>query len=384
MRRALHRIPEASFAEFKTQAKICSYLRGAGIECHSGIGGTGVVGMVRGTGRRAIALRADMDALNITEQTGLAFSSRHKGFMHACGHDAHMAMVLGAGMVLKRLGRRLPGQVKLIFQPAEETPPGGAASMIKHGVLKSPGVDAIIGVHVEPKIPKGKVAVNQGVISAAADDFRITIVGKGGHGSSPHRAVDPIVVAAQFITSLQSIVSRGTDPLESVVVSIGRISGGERTNVIAETVEMEGTIRTQTKSLRRRVPAMIRSLLRSTCAPFGARGRFEYIKGYPPAVCDAGLSRLVKNACSRILGRRAVLTSPGFEMGGEDFAYYAERVPGTVIFVGVANPREGKTYMLHHSRFDLDEKALKLGVSCLCYGAYCSLSERKEPKHAKG
>jgi amidohydrolase len=377
MRRAFHQIPEPSFGEHKTQAKICSYLKGASIGFRRSAGGTGVTGLIRGTRGRTIALRSDMDSLNIEEKTGLRFASRNKGFMHACGHDAHMAMVLGAAIVLKHLGKKLPGQVRLIFQPGEETPPGGAVPMIKQGALRSPRVSAIIGVHVVASLPSSKVAFNDGAISAAADDFRITIVGKGGHGSSPHECVDAIVIAAQFITALQTIVSRRVSGLDNVVVSIGRISGGDRDNIIAETVEMVGTIRTKTRALRRKVPAMIKKLLESTCSGFGAKGKFEFIKGYPPIVCDQALSKIVRSACIDILGKSRVLKTQELKMGGEDFAYYAEEVPGTFIFVGVGNKRKGKVYHLHQSRFDIDEDALRVGVACMAYSAYCYLSRHK-------
>lgn len=377
MRRAFHRMPEPSFAEHKTQAKICSYLKGAGIGFRREVGATGVLGLIRGSRGKTVALRSDMDALNITERTGLRFTSHNKGFMHACGHDAHMAMVLGAGLVLKRLGKDLPGQVRLIFQPGEETPPGGAASMIRHGALRSPRVSAIIGVHVVASVPSNKVAFNEGVISAAADDFRITIVGKGGHGSSPHECVDAIVVAAQFVTALQAIVSRRVSGMDSVVISIGRMTGGERDNVIAETVEMEGTIRTKTAALRRRVPAMIRRMLHSTCSALGAKGRFEYIQGYPAIVTDRKFSDLVRNACVDILGRSRVTKTEELKMGGEDFAYYAQQVPAAFVFVGVGNKEKGKVYHLHQSRFDIDEDALKVGVAALAYAAYRFLSQSR-------
>jgi amidohydrolase len=383
MRRAFHQIPEPSFGEYKTQARIGSYLKSARIPFRTGVGGTGVVGLIRGGAGQAIALRADMDALNLNEKTGLAFSSKHQGFMHACGHDAHMAMILGAGLVLRRLGKDLPGQVKLIFQPAEETPPGGAIEMIRKGVLRSPKVRAIIGVHVDPVIAAGKVAVNAGPISAAADDFRIRILGRGGHGSSPHVAVDAIVVAAQFITSLQTIVSRRVSALDNVVVTIGKISGGEKDNIIAETVEMEGTIRTKRASLRRRVPAMMRRLLRSVCSANGATGTFEYIEGYPALVCDEAFSALVKDAAVDVLGVGRVLQSPGFEMGGEDFAYYAQEVPGTDVFVGVGNRKKGKVFRLHQAQFDIDEAALKVGVSVVAHSAYVYLSKRKRRGQGK-
>lgn len=370
IRRALHRIPEPSFGERKTQAKVCSYLKASGIAFNRVAGTTGVIGLVEGSSGKTIALRSDMDGLNVREQTGLAFASRHTGHMHACGHDAHMAMMIGAGMMLKGLGRDLPGRVRLIFQPAEETPPGGALAMIRGGVLRKPKVDAIIATHVDPAIRAGKVAVNAGPISASADDFRITIEGKGGHGSSPHKAVDSVVVAAHLVTQLQTIVSRRVGPLESAVVSIGRIAGGERSNVVADRVEMEGTIRAKTALRRRQIPRWIEKMLSSTCAGFGARGHFEYIPGYPAVHCDERFSALVSGACGEILGRSRTVTSPGLEMGGEDFAYYARKVPGTMIFVGVGNRKKGKIHFLHHSKFDIDEDALKVGVAAVAYSAY--------------
>lgn len=392
MRRALHAMPEASFCEKKTQARIAAYLKQAGIELKAGIAGTGVVGLIRGTGHRVprrpgrgkavagdrgskaglptIALRADMDALNLTERTGLRFASKHPGYMHACGHDAHMAMLLGAGIVLKGLSKDLPGNVRLIFQPAEETPPGGGLGMIKAGVLQSPEVGAVIGTHVEPDLPAGSVGLISGPISAAADDFNVRIIGKAGHGSAPHRGVDAIVVAAEFITALQAVVSRRVSAMDNVVVSVGKLAGGQRHNIIADTVEMEGTIRTRTAFHRREVPKMLKQILDGVCAAFGARAEFQYVKGYPAVVCDQALTKRVHGWCSDVLGPKRVLKAPGFEMGGEDFAYYAAEVPGTVIMVGVANPKKGKIHKLHHPEFDIDEDALEVGVRAMAYSAY--------------
>ena len=379
MRRAIHRIPEASFAEVKTQAQVASYLKKACIDFKPAAR-TGLAGLIvpaRGRsaqdGLRTVAIRADMDALNLTERTGLAFASTHRGYMHACGHDAHMAVLLGAGMVLKSLGKDLPGNVRLIFQPAEETPPGGALGMIKAGVLARPKVDAILGFHVEPAIASGKVGFLPGPISAAADDFNVKIIGKAGHGSTPHRGIDAILVASHFVTALQSVASRRVSALDDVVVSVGTISGGARHNIIAESVEMEGTIRTRTPRLRREVPAMVKQVLDGTCAAFGARGEFEFVKGYPAVICDERLTESVRGWCTEALGRGRVVTGPGFEMGGEDFAYYAERVPGTEIFLGVHNPKKGKIHLLHQPEFDIDEDALKVGVLAIAYSAYCFL-----------
>jgi amidohydrolase len=246
--------------------------------------------------------------------------------------------------------------------------------MIRAGALASPRVDAIIGVHVEPALAVGKLGVNAGVISAAADDFNVRITGKGGHGSSPHVGVDAIAVAAQFITTLQTIVSRRVSALDNVVVSIGKISGGDRHNIIAEMVELEGTIRTKRPDLREIVPAMVIQILEGTCAAFGATAEFEYVRGYPGVFCDPELTEAVRQACAHEFGPRRVVTTSGFEMGGEDFAYYAEKVPGTVILVGVTNKRKGKIHKLHNARFDLDEDALAVGVGALVNSALHCLS----------
>ncbi|MFZ1948372.1 MAG: M20 family metallopeptidase [bacterium] len=376
MRRALHAIPEGSFREEETQAQIAAYLKQAGIDFKSRVAGTGVAALVRPAGktsaarRPTVALRADMDALSLTERTGLPFASKNPGFMHACGHDAHMAMVLGAGMVLKAMEDDLAGNVRLIFQPAEETPPGGALGMIRAGVLRTPPVGAVIGIHVDPAVPAGKVAVNAGPISAAADDFTVTITGRAGHGSAPHKGVDAIAVAAEFISALQQVVSRRVSAMDNVVVSVGTISGGTKHNIIAETVTMNGTVRTKKAGLRRQVPAMIKQVLEGTCAAFGAKGEFKYDKGYPAVVCDEALSDQVRGWCRELLGAPQVIRTTGFEMGGEDFAYYAQQVPGTFILLGVTNERKGKTYLLHQPQFDIDEDVLKLGVEALAYSAY--------------
>ena len=247
--------------------------------------------------------------------------------------------------------------------------------MIRAGALGNPRVGAVLGLHVDPVIKVGKIAVNPGIISAAADEFRVDIVGKGGHGSSPHKSIDAIMVAAAFITSLQTVVSRRVSPMDNVVVSVGSIRGGDKSNIIAETVEMEGTMRTKTAEMRRRVPAMIARILRATCSAYGAKGEFRLVKGYPPVFCDPGLSVLVSGACSDILGRSRTITSPGLEMGGEDFAYYAQKVPGVMVFLGVGNRARGKTHFLHHSKFDIDEAALRVGVAAMAYSAYRYLKE---------
>lgn len=376
MRRTFHKIPEASFGEYRTQAKVCSLLKQASIAFKSPVAGTGVVGMVRGGAGATIAIRTDMDALELCEKTGLPFASRHAGFMHACGHDAHMAMVIGAGLVLKAMRKDLPGNVKLIFQPAEEKAPGGAVGMIKAGVLKVPEVSALLGIHLWHPVREGQVGLNSGPMSAAADDFRVIIRGKGGHGARPHEVVDSVVVAAEFITALQTIVSRRVDPMESAVITVGKIRGGSRFNVIAPEVEMEGTARTRSRSLRRQVPKMMRDILKHICQAHGAAGKLEYIWGYPAIMSDENLTRVARGACSEIIGKRNVIATRGFEMGGEDISYFAEKVPTTVIFMGVGR-KSGRGYPIHHPEFDFDEKVLRIGVSALALSALRYLEEKR-------
>lgn len=377
MRRAFHRIAEPSFGEYKTQAKVCSILKRAGIPFKSPVAGTGVVATVRGRGRggATVALRTDMDALELGEETGLPFASEHEGLMHACGHDAHMAMVLGAGIVLRDMAEELRGNVKLVFQPAEEKPPGGAPAMIGEGVLSKPGVSAMFGVHLWHPAVEGEIGLGSGPMSAAADDFKVTIKGKGGHGARPQEVVDSIVVAAEFITALQTIVSRRVDPMESVVVTVGKIRGGSRFNVIAPDVVLEGTARTQSRTLRRGVARMIREILSNVCRAHGARAGLEYIKGYPALICDEKVTDIARGACVEILGKRNVITHKGFEMGGEDIAYFAEKVPTTVMFLGVGK-RSGRTYPIHHPRFNFNEKVLRTGVSALALSAIRYLEGR--------
>ncbi len=374
-RRALHSIPEPAFKEEKTQKALAKFLSRLGLKYEKVNATTGIVALIEGGGRKTIALRADMDALPIDEELQWEWKSKHPGYMHACGHDAHMAMVLGAGVLLKRFGRSLPGNVKLIFQPAEEQPPGGAKLLIRKGVLSNPKVGAIIAPHVMPNLEVGKIGLAEGAISAIADDFVITIHGKGGHASSPHSGVDAIVVAAHLITQLQSLVSRRVSAMDNVVVSIGRIEGGSKENVIADKVILKGTVRTKTPLVRENVRAMMRQTIYGVCSSFGARGKLDYIVGYPAVVVDSRLTRIVEDACKKIVEARRVVKTSGFEMGGEDFAYYAQQVPGTIIFVGVGNRKKGIRFPLHHPRFQIDEDALKIGVEALAYSAYRWLSE---------
>lgn len=369
-RRTIHEFPELGFAEHKTAAVIAAELEKMGLAVTSGVAGTGVVGLLAGTGPgRVLALRADMDALPLTEMTGLPFASRTPGVMHACGHDAHTAMSLGAAWLLSRVRETFPGQVKFIFQPCEETPPGGAKAMLAAGVLADPSVDGIVSLHVNPHLPAGMVGYKEGTAMAAADQFAVRVLGQGGHGSSPHQGVDAIMVAAAAIQALQTIVSREINPLDAVVITVGTLYGGTKSNIIADRVEFSGTTRTLTPDMRQKVPQMMRRVLDGVAAAHRARIEMDYEAGYPALVNDPQVLQLVVAAAEKVLSRPRVLRMQLPAMGSEDFAFFAEAVPAAHFDLGVAR-KNGRNYPWHHSRFDLDEGALPVGAAVLAQIAW--------------
>lgn len=361
-RRHFHRYPELGFQEYETGNFIVKVMAEMGLDQVTRCAQTGVVGMLSGKGPGpTVAVRADMDALPILEETGLEFASQHHGCMHACGHDAHMAIVLGTAKILAANRQRWDGSVKFIFQPAEECPPGGAKEMIQAGVLKFPEVKAVLGLHVTPLLPAGQVGFRAGTVMAAADNMRILIHGKSGHGAAPHQTIDPIVTAAQAIMALQTIASRRTDPLEPVVVTIGSIHGGSKANIIAPEVELTGTVRTLREQTRRRMPELLEKILQGITAGAGATYQLDYLWGYPPTVNDAMLAELFKETASSELGAENVQPLQNPSMAGEDFAYYAERVPGLFYLLG-AGRSEGLNHPWHHAGFNIAEQALQYGV----------------------
>ncbi len=365
-RRHLHAHPELSFEEHRTAAFVADALAAAGIRVERPTA-TGVVGVI--AGRRpgpAVVLRADMDALPIQEQNEVEYASRHPGIMHACGHDGHTAILLGAGRVLADLCEAFPGEVRLVFQPAEERPPGGALDLIAAGVLE--GAVAAVGLHLWADLPVGKACVRPGPVMANADEFTITVHGRGGHGSQPHRAVDALVVAAQLVLNLQTVVSRRTDPLRPVVISVGTIQAGYAFNVIAPTATLTGTVRTFDPETRELVRAEIERVVHHTCAMAGATGEFQFFGGYPAVVNDPGIAAIVADAAREALGPDGLVDMDP-SMGGEDFAYIAARVPSCYVFLGAGNPAKGIVHPHHHPRFDIDEDALPLGVELLCRAA---------------
>ncbi len=363
LRREIHRHPELGFEEERTAQLVERELDALGIE-HRRLATTGVVGTIRG-GRpgRTVGLRADMDALPIGEESGEPFASEVPGRMHACGHDAHTAMLLGAARVLHAARSTLAGNVVLVFQPAEEGP-GGALPMIEAGLMDAePKIEAMAMLHVDVRLDVGAISITPGPVNAAADEFRIVVRGVGGHGASPHKAQDTIPCAAALVLALQNIAARETNPLASIVVTVGTIVGGYRNNVIADSVALTGTIRTTDPAIRDVVEARVRRIVDGVTAAYGCTAEVALIYGYPPVVNDAGLAAAFA-AYVRARTPIEVCSLPP-TMGAEDFAYFAQRVPGLLVRLGVRNTAAGVTHSAHSPRFRLDEAAIPIGIMTL-------------------
>ena len=358
-RRDFHQYPELSFQEYRTAETISKHLESFGIEYRTGVGKTGVVGEIVFGDGPTIALRADMDALPIQEVGDLKYKSKNEGVMHACGHDGHMAILLGAANALSKNQKLKKGKVRFIFQPAEEGA-GGARYMIKDGCLDQ--VDEIYGLHLWNYQPVGEIGVKNGPIMAAADMFDIIIKGKGGHGATPQGTVDAIVVASNLITMLQTIVSRNTNPLDNTVVTIGEINGGQNFNVIADEVRLTGTTRAYTENNRNMIKKRMQDIIDGVSKSFGAEIVLKYKEGYPPTVNHEDPTKLVLEASSMVVGKGAGY--PYLSMGGEDFSYYLQKVPGCFFFVGSAPDKNNILSTPHHcSHFDIDERSLLIGAS---------------------
>ncbi len=314
---------------------------------------------------KTVALRADMDALPVTEMTGLPFKSKNPGRMHACGHDVHMSCVIGAAKILSSLKDELPGKVKFIFQPSEEVTPGGAFPMIKAGVLENPEVNGIFGLHSDSAIPIGEIGVKNGPMMAQADDFDITIIGKGGHGARPQDGIDAIVVASAVIQALQTIPSRRISPLKSVVISIGNIEGGTARNIICDKVVLKGTARTLEKGITKKIPDLLKEIVSGVTRGYGADFELNYYEGYPILVNNPDMTDLVRSSISRLFGKQAIFEVKEPMMGGEDFAYFLKNVPGSFIRLGIRNEKIGAVHPWHHPEWKVDEKAIEIGSSLL-------------------
>ncbi len=365
-RRHLHQHPELGFQEFETAKFVAERLQAIGIqEIQTGIATTGLTGLIRG-GKgpgKVVLLRADMDALPIHEQNDVEYKSLHQGVMHACGHDAHTAMLMGIARILHDRRDEFAGTVKVLFQPAEEGG-GGARVMIDEGVLDAPNVDAVFGMHMAQETPVGKIAVRSGPAMAAADRFVVTIKGKGGHGAAPHLTVDPIAVGAQIVVALQTIVSREIDPIQPAVVTVGAFLAGEAANVIPDTAELRGTVRSFDPGVRTQLQERITALVEGVAKAMRAEAEVKYHPGYPPTVNDEAMTELERGVATEVVGEENVFVEPP-KMGAEDFSYFLEARPGSFFFVGTRNPDKGFVWGHHHPRFDIDEEGMGYGMETM-------------------
>lgn len=358
-RRHLHQHPELSDREERTAAFVAERLRSIGLEPATDVGGHGVVADIAGMSKAPLlAIRADMDALPIQEESELPYASAAAGVMHACGHDGHTAILLGVAEVLSEIGGALPVSVRLIFQPAEETV-GGARRMCEAGVMQ--GVAAIVALHGWMHLPLGHIGVSDGPSMAAADTFDIVIHGRGAHAAYPHLSADPIVAASRLVLSLQTAVSRETDPLEPAVLTVARIEAGTAYNIIPAEARIAGTVRTLASDTRDQIERTIRRITEGECAASGATCTVTYTRGTPPVVNDPGVTRLVRRAAAAVVGDAAVSELVRPSMGAEDFAFYLRHAPGAMFRLGLGDGAPG-----HTSRFDFDDRALPVGVETLC------------------
>ena len=370
IRRFIHMNPELGNREFETARLISAKLEPLGFEVRTGVAKTGVVAVLRGSQPGpAVAVRADMDALPVQETTNLPFKSLNPGVMHACGHDVHSSIVLGTALVLNSLKDKLKGTVTFLFQPAEEGAPegeeGGADLMVKEGALDNPSVGAVFGFHVWPE-NVGTVLVAPGNVTAAADTFTITVKGKSAHAARPHEGVDAVVIAAEIVTALQTVVSRASDPTDPAVLTIGTINGGARRNIIAERVILEGTVRTLSETNRKKIPLLMESIVRNITGMYGADCQFEYKEALPSVFNNPELAAAMAATLTKLLGKDKTLEWKP-QMIAEDFAFLARKVPGFYFFLGVKSPAQTTAAPLHSPNFSPDERSIPLGIRILSH-----------------
>ena len=369
IRRHLHSHPELSGQEYQTAAFIAGVLSASELHVEEGIGKTGVIGELKGTqsSDSILAIRTDMDALPIQERTSLEYASRIEGVMHACGHDIHTTVGLGTAMVLSQIAPELGGKVRFLFQPAEEIAQG-ANWMVKDGVMNN--VAAILGLHVFPSIPAGSVGIRYGALTAAADSLEIIIIGESGHGARPHEAIDAIWIAAQVITSLQQAISRTQNPLRPVVLSIGQINGGRAPNVIADKVQLLGTVRSLHPETRDKLPQWIEKIVANICNSYNAKYQVNYHQGVPSVQNDNALTQLLQSSAEEAWTSDCVQILPEPSLGAEDFSVYLEHAHGSMFRLGVGYEDRIINHPLHHPQFEVDESAIITGVVTLAYAAY--------------
>lgn len=359
LRRYFHAHPEQSGQEYNTQQKIIAELKRIGLHpCVAA--GTGVIADINGDKPgKTVALRADIDALELIDRCGKPYQSLNEGVCHACGHDGHTAILLGAARILSELKDSLSGKIRLIFQPSEEVFPGGAVKMIEEGVLK--GVDIIFALHLWQPLQVGTIGVSYGAVMASPDEFTINISGRGGHGGMPHQAIDALLTGAQVVNALNTVVSRNIDPLEHAVLSIGVFKSGDMPNVVADSAVIKGTVRTFDEGVRKTIFTRIEQITQGICQAAGAQYSIAKKIGFPPVINDPALARVVAGAACETVGNENVLeVKPS--MVAEDFSLYQQKVPGVYIYVGAGNAEKGIIYPQHHPQYDMDEKALAHGV----------------------
>lgn len=361
VRRHLHKYPELSFQEYNTYEYITNVLKEWGIPFEK-IGDTGIFVDIIGENGEGphIGIRADIDALPIQEQTGLPFSSVNQGVMHACGHDGHTTILLGTVYQLHKLKSRLKGRIRCIFQPGEEAD-GAARQLIELGVLENPSIDEMIALHLWPHLPHGTIGVRYGAITASCDDFVIEIEGKGGHSARPHQAIDAITISSQIIQALHTLVTKANNPVEPVVVHVGKIAGGTASNVVASHVVLEGTIRTVTFETRKKIKSQFIDLCENIAKSFGGKAKVQYIDGHPPVINSESVTRAVEESAKEILGPEKVVYLKEPSMGADDFGAFAEKVPSTYFRLGTALV-EKTVYDLHHPKFEFDESIIPIGT----------------------
>ncbi|MCR9290202.1 MAG: M20 family metallopeptidase [Bacteroidetes bacterium] len=370
IRRHLHQHPELSYQEVETGKFIAKKLTEFGIQYEHGIADNGVVGMIEGKkngSEKVIALRADFDALPILEANNVPYKSKNEGVMHACGHDVHTSSLLGVAKILSELKEAFSGNIKLIFQPAEEKLPGGASIMIKEGVLENPRPVSIFGQHVHPPLEVGKIGIKPGMYMASADEIFMTVTGRGGHGALPQDCVDPIVITAQIITALQGVVSRQANPTTPTVLTFGRInSTGGSTNIIPNEVKLQGTFRTMDEKWRKKAKISMKKMAEGIAESMGGKCDFHIVHGYPFLINDDDLTLKAKQFAIEYLGNENVVDLP-IRMTAEDFSYYSQEMPACFYRLGTGNVAKGITSPVHTNTFDVDEDCLELSIGLMSW-----------------
>jgi amidohydrolase len=367
IRRELHAHPELAFEEEQTAAVVCRELEALGIPYTKGVAKTGVVGIIEGSQPGPVlALRADMDALPIQEQNNAPYCSQVPGKMHACGHDFHTSSLLGTAHILEKFKKNLKGSIKLIFQPSEEKLPGGASVMIQEGVLKNPEVQSILGQHVMPQLDCGKVGIRSGMYMASTDEIYLTISGKGGHGALPHLTVDPVMITAQALVSLQQVVSRSADPRTPSVLTFGKVQANGATNIIPESVYLEGTFRTYDEKWRAEAHRLIRRTAEGIAEALGGKANLEIRRGYPVLFNNPELSGKIRKDISDYVGEEQVVDLDLWT-AAEDFAWYTQEIPGCFYRIGTRNESRGIIHGLHTPQFDVEENALKISTGLMAW-----------------